>query len=179
MPRARPDVVLRPPRRPALRRAAWLLVAAAVAGCATPQVVERVEQGPRAQEIFLTRSYLGNGREPSFDERRKWEDRLDERVSKFLRDHPELEQATRYSDFRFWRQVVIGSTRDEVRTLLDAPEEETSDPALMESMAKRHWPAMQRKVKEAWVYPPGWVIYFDDAAVVDITRKVGKYDSID
>ena len=31
---------------------------------------------------------------------------------------------------------------------------------------------MQPKVKEAWVYPPGWVLYFDDGgAVSDITPR--------
>jgi len=154
-----------------------LPLALAPLGCAVnAPVVERVQQGPKAQELFTLRSYIANGREPNFDERRKWEDGLDERVSKYLREHPDLEQTTRYSDFRFWRQVVIGSTRDEVRTLLDAPEEETTDPALMASMARRHWSAMQRKVKEAWVYPPGWVIYFDGDTVVEITRKVGRFD---
>ena len=155
------------------------LCALALAGCAgtglNPQIVERVPQGPRAQELFIYRSYLYNNREPSFDERRKWEDVLDERVAKYLREHAELEKATRYSDFRFWRQVVVGSSRGEVRTLLDEPDEQTIDPALIASMAQQHWPSMQARAKEAWVYPPGWVLYFDDEGVVDITRKVGKY----
>ena len=154
------------------------LCALALAGCAStlnPQIVERVPQGPKAQELFHYRSYLYNAREPSFDERRKWEDLLDDRVQKYLREHAEIEKATRYSDFRFWRQVVVGSSRDEVRTLLEEPDEQTIDPALMASMAQQHWPSMQARAKEAWVYPPGWVLYFDDEGVVDITRKVGKY----
>jgi len=163
-----------------LRRAVWLVMALGALACGvTTQVVERVQQGPRAQDLFNYRSYMYNSREPNFDERRKWEDLTDERVSKYLRAHPELEQATRYSDFRFWRQVVVGSSRGEVRTLLDEPDEQTADPALMAAMGKQHWSAMQAKVKEAWVYPPGWVLYFDDEAVVEITRKVGKYESID
>ena len=154
------------------------LCALALAGCAStlnPQIVERVPQGPRAQELFFYRSYLYNNREPSFDERRKWEDVLDERVSKYLREHAEIEQTTRYSDFRFWRQVVVGSSRGEVRTLLDDPDEQTTDPALMAAMARQHWANVQGKAKEAWVYPPNWVLYFDEEGVVDITRKVGKY----
>lgn len=104
---------------------------------------------------------------------------MDDRVGRYLREHAEMEQATRYSDFRFWRQVVVGSTRDEVRTLLDEPDEQTTDPALMASMAQQHWPTMQANVKEAWVYPPGWVLYFDEGgAVTGITRKVGKYDPV-
>jgi hypothetical protein len=161
-------------------RLAWAAVALGALACVGAlQVVEKVPQGPKAAELFYYRSYLFNNREPSFDERRKWEDLMDERVTKYLREHSELEQATRYSDFRFWRQVVVGSTRDEVRTLLDEPDEQTTDPALMASMAMQHWSTMQPKVKEAWVYPPGWVLYFDDdGAVSDITRKVGKYDPV-
>lgn len=161
-------------------RLACLAAALGMAGClGAMQVVEKVEHGPTAKDMFYYRSYMANGREPTFDERRRWEDRLDERVAKYLRDHPDMEQSNRYSDFRFWRQVMIGATRDEVVTLLDDPDEETTDRALMESMAKQHWPGMQRRVKEAWVYPPGWVLYFDDDAVMQITRKIGKYEMQD
>ena len=160
-------------------RVAWAALALGALGCLLlppPQVVERVPGGPKALELFYYRSYAYNNREPSFDERRKWEDVMEDRVSKYLREHQELQNTTRYSDFRFWRQPVVGSTRDEVRTLLDEPEEQTTDPALMASMAQQHWPVMQTKAKEAWVYPPGWVLYFDDDAIVDITRKVSPYD---
>lgn len=162
-------------------RAGWVALALSALAClaAALQVVEKVPQGPRAVEMFYYRSYAYNNREPSFDERRKWEDVMDERVGLYLREHQELESTTRYTDFRFWRQVVVGSTRDEVRTLLDDPQEQTTDPALMASMAQQHWPVMAARVKEAWVYPPGWVLYFDDdGAITDITRKVGKYDPV-
>ena len=36
-------------------------------------------QGPKASELFYYRWYLNNNREPSFDERRKWEDPMDDR----------------------------------------------------------------------------------------------------
>ena len=99
--------------------------ALALAGCATvnPQVVERVPQGPRAQELFFYRSYLYNNREPSFDERRKWEDVLDDRVSKYLREHvhPAVEEGLRASgrtrrDFTYATAgfVIIGDTEDEL-----------------------------------------------------------------
>ena len=163
-------------------RTAWAVLAFSALGCGIilppPQVVEKVPQGPKAAEMFYYRSYLYNNREPSFDERRKWEDVMEERVAKYLREHQELQNETRYSDFRFWRQVVVGSTRDEVRTLLDEPAEQTIDPALMATMAQQHWPVMAPSVKEAWVYPPGWVLYFDDAAIVHITRKVSPYEPV-
>jgi hypothetical protein len=167
------------PRR-SWARVGWLVAAVLATGCLlASEVVERVGQGPRAQELFYYRIYMVNGRDPNFDERRKWEDALDERVSRYMREHPEIEQATRYSDFRFWRQVVVGSTRGEVRALLEEPDEQSMDPALMGAMAQQHWPAIQRRAKEAWVYPPGWVLYFDDKAVVDITRKKSPYAPTD
>ena len=166
--------------RPTPRRAGWLLLALLATGCLlAAEVVERVGQGPRAQDMFFYRAYMSNGREPNFDERRKWEDAMDERISRYMRTNPEIEQATRYSDFRFWRQVVVGSTRAEVRILLEEPDEQSADPALMAALAQQHWPMIQRRAKEAWVYPPGWVLYFDDKAVVDITRKAGKYEMND
>ena len=159
-------------------RIAWVLAAFLALGCASQlQTVERTQVGPKAQELFLVRSYLTVGREPNFDERRLWQDQIDERVTRYLREHPELEQASRYSEFRFWRQVMIGSTRAEVRTLLEAPDEETIDPALMGALAARHWPAMEKRAAEAWLYPPSWVIFFDgEGAVVDLVRRVGRLD---
>jgi hypothetical protein len=155
-------------------------LALGLVGCAARmESVERVAQGPKAQEVFIVRSYFANSREPNFDEKRMWEDRIEERVAKYLREHPELQQTTRYSDFRFWRQVAVGSTRDEVRALLEEPDEETIDPALMGALARQHWPALVRRAKEAWVYPPTWVIYFDDQGVVEMVRRVGRYDPND
>ncbi|HET6368182.1 MAG TPA: hypothetical protein VFG27_13185, partial [Pseudomonadales bacterium] len=81
------------------------------------------------------------------------------------------EQTTRYSEFRFWRQVAEGSTPSEVRALLDEPLEQTSDPALMKMKAKAHWAQISIKAKEAWTYPLGWVLYFDDKGVVDMIRR--------
>ena len=165
-----------------LTRLAWLLVAVAGLGCAATQseVVERVSQGPKGEELFLLRTYLANGRAPNFDERRMWQDRIDERVSRYLREHPELERAERYSDFRFWRQVSVGATRDEVRTLLEEPDEETIDPALMGALAKRHWEGIQKRAAEAWLYPVSWVIFFDDkGTVVEMVRRVGRFSPSD
>ena len=105
---------------------------------------------------------MAYGREPSFDETRRWQDRMDDRVSQYLREHPEVEQSDRYSDFTFFRQVTPGSTRGEVRALLDEPDERTIDSALMAVLAGRNWTGLQAKAKEAWVYPGGWVLYFDD-----------------
>lgn len=154
-----------------------LLVAAVVAaGCAAAEVdlVERTTNGPTAEELMLVRSLAINGRAPSFEERRYWEREVEERVYAYLRDHPELQQSPRYTEFRFQWQVTPASTAAEVRVLLQEPQERTVDPARMAALAERHWGEMRSKVKEAWVYEPAWAIYFDDKSVVAIVHRVSS-----
>ena len=151
-----------------------------VGGCATaPPVIEQTTRGPIAQEIQIARSFAANGRDLGWDEKRHYEEDLEERVFKYLREHPELENEPRYSTFRFWRQVSIGSTKEEVKVLLNDPDERTIDPALMASLARRHWSQVQVKAKAAWVYPLGWVLYVDDKAVVSMIRTRSKWDKDD
>ena len=127
----------------------------------------------------VVRSFNANGREPGWDEKRQFEDQLEDKVFKYLREHPEIENESRYTSFRFWRQVSIGSTREEVRILLDEPDQRTIDPALMASLSRRHWSQVQTKAKEAWVYPLGWVLYMDDTAVVSMIRERPAWDKHD
>jgi hypothetical protein len=64
-----------------------------------------------------------------------------------------------------------------VKVLLGEPREQTIDPALMGSLGEQHWVALRATAKEAWVYPLGWVVYFDDkGGVVDMLRKVSPLD---
>jgi hypothetical protein len=114
-----------------------------------------------------------------WDDKRHYEEHMEEKVFKYLREHPELQNETRYSTFRFWRQVSVGSTKEEVKVLLDDPDERTIDPALLASLARRHWSQVQGKAKEAWVYPLGWVLYIDDKAVVSMIRARTKWDKDD
>jgi len=155
-----------------------LVVSAAVlaAGCYTGKLdrTELTPKGPTAEELYLAKSYAINGRAPTFGEKRRWESEVEERVYKYLREHPELEQTTRYSDFRFWWQATTGSTPDEVRVLLEEPGEQTIDPVQMATLAGRQWSEIEGKAKEAWFYPPAWVIYFDDTSVVAIVHKVSS-----
>jgi hypothetical protein len=164
-----------------LIRPGGLVVAALfAASCgATVPVLERTSRGPNAEEFFIQQSYVANGRSPNFDEKRVWQDQMDEKVFKYLREHPEVENDARYSSFRFWRQVSIGSTKEEVRILLEEPDQRTIDPALMASLSRRHWSQVQGKAKEAWVYPLGWVLYLDDKAVVSMIRERGAWDKHD
>jgi hypothetical protein len=154
-------------------RTAWLMAAGFLAGAcaAAPPVVENTTRGPMAAEMHVVRSFNANGRAPGWDEKRQFDDQLEDKVFKYLREHPEIENESRYTSFRFWRQVSIGSTKEEVRILLDEPDQRTIDPALMASLSRRHWSQVQTKAKEAWVYPLGWVIYMDDTAVVSMIRE--------
>jgi hypothetical protein len=163
------------------RMAGVVLLSAVAVACATPKIttVERTSRGPNAYELHIYRSFIANGREPTFDEKRYFEDRLSERVFKYLREHPEIQNDQHYSDFRFWRQVTPGSSKVEVETLLEDPDERTIDPALMAALASQQWTAISAKAKEAWVYPLGWVLYFDDKTVVEIVRRRGKWDKGD
>jgi hypothetical protein len=161
---------------PRLSRVLTLLLALTTAACADKlETVEQTTQGPTAWDVLEARSQLLNGREPSFDEKRYWENRVEARIAKYLSEHPELEQSPRYTEFRFWRQVAPGATRSEVEVLLEEPQEQTIDAAFMAVLAERHWTDLERKAKEAWVYY-GWVIYFDDASVVGMVRRVSSLD---
>jgi len=164
----------------ALRLAGVVAAGVMAAACATPQpVVEQTTRGPIAREIQIARSFAANGRDMGWDEKRHYEEQLEEKVFKYLREHPDFQNETRYSTFRFWRQVSVGSTKEEVKLLLEDPDERTIDPALMASLARRHWSQVQGKAKEAWVYPLGWVLYIDDKAVVSMIRVRGRWDKDD
>ena len=154
----------------------FLAMTSLVVACSTNKldVVEVTPRGPTAEELHLSRFVAMNGRPPSFDEKRHWEGVMEDRVFAYLREHPELEQTARYSEFRFWWQVVNGSTPAEVHVLLEDPTEQTVDPARMAALAERQWVGIAPKAKEAWFYAPDWVIYFDDTAVVAIVHKVSS-----
>jgi len=163
---------------PVRRAASVLSLALALAAGACSYNFEKVEQttqGPTALDILAARSQALNGRDPSFDEKRVWENQLEDRIGKYLREHPELERSPRYLEIRFWRQVAPGASRAEVEVLLDHPQEETIDPAFMAVLAEQQWDDIGRKAQEAWLYY-GWVLYFDDAAVVAMVRRVNRFE---
>ncbi len=153
-----------------------LLTALVTAACATSRLdkVELTTTGPSAEEFFVARSYALNGRAPTFDEKRRWESEMEDRVYAYLRAHPELERTSRYSDFRFWWRVTTGSTPAEVRVLLPEPQEQTIDAPRMAALAGRQWTEIESKATEAWVYAPAWVIYFDDTNVVAMVHRVSS-----
>jgi hypothetical protein len=157
-------------------RTCLLLAVVVAAGCLTQRLdtVELTPRGPTAEELFNGRSLAVNGRLPSFDEKRHWEGETEDRVFRYLREHPEIEQTSRYTEFRFWWRATAGSTEDEVRVLLEEPQEKTIDPARMAALAERHWADLEGKAKEAWVYEPAWIVYFGDSSVIGIVHRVAS-----
>jgi hypothetical protein len=146
------------------------LLAAAGAGCAGRSVEQRTTEGLTAEQLFVYRSFQQNGREPTFEERRTWKDDLDLRIARYLSAHPEVANSFGVTKFRYQRQASVGMSAEQVEILLGKPDEVTSDPARLEQLARRFWPQIQGRAREAWIYPLGWNLYFADGALVDITQ---------
>jgi hypothetical protein len=157
------------------RGLALVSVTLVLAACAALRPLEqRTTQGPTAQEFWMYRVLLTNGREPNFDERRHWEDQIDDQIGRYLRAHPEAANSLDVSTFRFFRRASVGMTKEQVVILLGSPEAVTTDPAEMEKLARKYWPAVKGQAKEAWVYPLGWHLYFADSRLVDITQYLPR-----
>lgn len=157
-----------------LRVVALVAIALAVAACAGRAVEQHTTQGPTAEQFWLYRMIQTNGREPSFEERRHWQDQIDEQIARYLREHPDAANSLDVSTFRFFRQATVGMTKDQVRILLGAPVSATAEPAEMEKLARKYWPDIKDQAKEVWVYPLGWSFYFAADRVVDITQYLPR-----
>lgn len=154
--------------------AAVVLVLAGCASSAGP-IEQRTTQGPNAQEFFVNRTLLENGREPSFEERRHWDNQIEDKISVYLREHPEVANSLDVSTFRFDRRTAIGMSKEQVVILLGEPALTTTDAAAMEKLARQYWPAIRaRKVTETWSYPGGWHLYFAGEKLADITQYYDK-----
>lgn len=154
-----------------------LVVVVALAGCAwvNPPLEQRTSHGPSAEELFIYRSMVMNGREPSFDERRHWEDQIDLKVGQYLRQHPDAANALDVSTFRFYRRPSVGMSREQVMILLGPPEGVTTDAAELEKLARRYWPGIKgSNATEAWTYPLGWSFFFAGPRVVEITQYLER-----
>ncbi len=111
------------------------------------------------------------GREPNFEERRHFDDHLEQSISRYLDQHPEDANGFGVSTFRFDRQVSVGMSPEQVAILLGPPVVRTRDDADMEKQARRFWPDIRPRARQAWTYPLGWTVYFGEAErVVDITQ---------
>ena len=160
-------------KRPLVAVLLWLF-----AGCATilPPIDQRTTQGPTAAEFWTARMMVQTGRSPSFDEKRHFEDEIDERISRYLRENQDAANSTTVISFRSLRQVTVGMDKAQVEILLGAPVTTTRDPAQMQSLARHHWPEIRDKARpdEAWTYPFGWVVYFRQSKVADITQYLSR-----
>jgi hypothetical protein len=149
-----------------------------LAGCATilPPLDQRTTQGPTAVELWTARVMQQTGRAPSFEEKRHFENEMDERIGRYLREHQDAASSTTVMSFRSLRQVTVGMDKEQVEILLGAPLTTTRDPAQMQSFARHHWPEIRDKIKpdEAWSYPFGWVVYFSRSRVADITQYLPR-----
>jgi hypothetical protein len=157
-----------------VRWCALVVMALALGACASARTVEqRTTQGPSAEQIWTYRVMAANGREPNFDERRFWQDRLDLAIDDYLRRHPDVANSLQVSTFRFLRQTEVGMSKEQILILLGPPLTVTTDATQMEKVARRYWREIQGNATEAWVYPLGWNLYFAGPRLIDITQYVG------
>lgn len=150
-----------------------MLVAVVLAGaaCASGRPIEqRTTEGPLAEELWFYRVSEMNGREPTFEERRRWENQLDIAVNRYLAKDQTFANSPQLSTFRFLRQASVGMSKEQVVILLGDPDRVTRDEAEIQALATRYWPAIRGKATEAWVYPLGWRLFFAESQLVDITQ---------
>lgn len=156
--------------RAAARATVVLVLGGLLGGCALFATELRTTEGPAAEEIWKVAFRAFNGRSPSFDEIRTFEDSMDLRIREYLAGNFEAASAPRVGYLRFWRKVAVGMTKEEVTLLLGKPPEVTADPARMKVLARKFWPEVSARAKEAWSYPAGWTLYFDGNTLADVTR---------
>jgi hypothetical protein len=155
--------------------AALALCALALGGCFRGRMTaleQRSTQGPTSQQMLNYRMLAEAGREPSFDEKRQWEALVEEKISAYLRQHPDKASALDVSTFRFLRQVAIGQDKEQVLILLGAPVSVSGDQAQIEKIARGYWTNIKGNATEVWVYPLGWNLFFAGPRLVDITQYV-------
>ena len=135
---------------------------------------QRTSHGPTARHFWMLKQMIANDREPNIDERRHWEDQLDQQIALYLRQNPDAANALHVSSFRFDRQVVTGMTKEQVLILLGAPEAVSADASEMEKLARKYWKDLQGNVTEAWVYELGWRMYFSGQKLAAITQYLER-----
>jgi hypothetical protein len=149
---------------------AVVLTSAACASVSRPAIEQRTTQGPLAEELWVYRVFVANGRGPTFDERQHWERQMDLAIGRYLMTDQEFANSAQLSTFRFLRQPAVGMTKEQVRILLGPAERTTTDAADLEGLAGKYWPEIKPHATEAWVYPLGWRFYFSESRLVDITQ---------
>jgi len=153
---------------------AVVVCALMVGGCFVRRqaVEQRSTQGPTSAQMLNLRIMLESGRQPTFEEKRQWEGQVEERISAYLRQHPDKASALDVSTFRYLRQVTVGMDKEQVLILLGAPVSASGDQAQMEKVARGYWPVIKGNATEVWVYPLGWNLFFAGQRLIDITQYV-------
>src|SRR5687767_2927232 len=124
-----------------MRRSVLLAVLVSLlAACLTSRapVQQRTTQGPTAETFWSAAVLMQNGRAPTFEEKRHWEDDIDARIAAYLRTHPAAANSLSVASFRFHKQVVVGMDKEQVRILLGEPVRASTDPAEMQNVARRY-----------------------------------------
>lgn len=159
-----------------MRRTVVLIaVLSLVAGCAMRSrapLQQRTTQGPTAEMFWSAAILVQNGRAPTFEEKRHWEDDIDARIAAYLRTHHEAANSLTVASFRFHKQVVVGMDKEQVKILLGEPLRTSTDAAEMQNVARGYWPSIRGKASEVHVYPLGWAFFFERDKLVDITQYV-------
>jgi hypothetical protein len=153
--------------------AALALVVVGLGGCLLlrpPPLEQRTTQGPTAREMFNTRVMFENGREPTFEERRLWDNQIEEQISAYLRKNEDKANALDVSQFRYYRRATVGMDKEQILILLGPPLLVSGDQAEMSKIARRYWSQIEGNATEVWVYPNGWNLYFAGPKLVDITQ---------
>jgi hypothetical protein len=155
-----------------VKRPALVLALLVAAGCSVirPTIDQRTTQGPTATELWTVRVMQQTGRAPSFEEKRYFEQEMDDRIGRYLSEHQEAANSLTLMSFRALKQVTVGMDKGQVEILLGPPVTTTRDAAQMQSFARHHWPEIRGKADEAWSYPFGWVVYFTKSRVVELTQ---------
>ena len=156
--------------RPALVAMCALLLAGCGLFSKATVIEQRTAQGPTALQMFNLRILNENGREPTFDEKRRWDEDLEVRIAAYLREHPEKANELTVSTFKFVRQAAVGQDKEQVLILLGPPLAVSYDQGHMQQLARFYWPLIEGNATEVWIYPVGWSLYFAGARLVDITQ---------
>ena len=136
------------------------------------EVEQRTSQGPTAEQMFNLRVLTETGREPMFEEKRRWDEQIEQQIAVYLREHPDKANALDVSTFKFLRQSTVGMDKDQIQILLGVPMAVSSDQAHLQQLARRYWPQIQGRATEVWIYPLGWNLFFSGPQLVDIVQYV-------
>jgi hypothetical protein len=160
-----------------VKRIAVLGLVLLLAGCFAYRTKEqRTTEGPMAEDIWTMKVLVANGREPNFDERRRWDNAMEQKIGQYLRQNPEAANSVDVSTFVH----QAGDGRPDRRASRDPPgpaARQISDPAEMEARPSVLAGGEGERADRGVDAPSGWFIYMKDRTVVDITQYAVRPDA--